>query len=49
MNSKLFLPSRVHSMVNLDETTLYTGMEYGAYDARTDLAFAHNGQDFRIS
>lgn len=22
---------RVHSMVNLDETSLYTGMEYGVY------------------
>lgn len=49
MNSKLVLPSRVHSMVNLDETTLYTGMVYGAYDTRTDLGFAHNGHDFRIS
>lgn len=26
----LFFPPRVHSMVNLDETTLYTGTEYGA-------------------
>lgn len=32
MNFKLSLYPSVHSMVNLDETTLYTGMEYGADD-----------------
>ena len=31
--ASLFSP-RVHSMVNLDETTLYTGVEYG-----TQVAF----------
>lgn len=35
VNSKLCLLSSVHSMVNLDETTLYTGMEYGADDTWT--------------
>lgn len=35
MNFKLSLHTSVHSMVNLDETTLYTGMEYGAEDTWT--------------
>lgn len=49
MNSKLSLHSRVHSMVNLDETTLYTGMEYGAADTWTSSQWMRFGDFTRFT